>query len=98
MTGWLNGMGTPPKLMLFGAVVLSVPIAMVPSSMLSQCQFARPLTFFAALMTTVTVIPPAPIDLGVTYRLVLQRMEIVAVAWRWMPRSETLGVAPALGD
>jgi len=70
-----------------GAVVYAVAVSVCPA-----------LTFFAALMTTVTVIPPAPIDLSVAYRLVLQRMEIVAVAWWWMPRSETLGVAPALGD
>ena len=94
MTGQFNGMEITPELMLIGGIVVSIPISMVPLSMLLERRFARPLTFVAALITTVTMIPPSPIDLDDAYHLVLQLVAmatIVAMAWRWKP-------APTGGD
>ncbi len=94
MTDQFNGMEITPELMLLGGVVVSVPIAMVPLSIVLQSRYARPLTFVAAMITTVTMIPPAPMDLDDAYHLVLQLVAIVgivAVAWRWTPTSLALG-------
>ncbi len=94
MTGRFNGMEITPELMLVGGVVVSVPISMVPLSLLLERRFARPLTFVAALITTVTMIPPASIDLDDAYHLVLQLIAmagIVAIAWRWKPAPAVLG-------
>ena len=88
MTGQFNGMEITPELMLIGGVVVSVPISMVPLSLMLGRRFARPLTFVAALVTTITMIPPAPIDLDDAYHLALQfiaRSAIVVMAWRWKP-------------
>ncbi|WP_375228605.1 DUF6326 family protein [Roseobacter sp. S98] len=88
MTGQFNGMEITPELMLIGGVVVSVPISMVPLSLILERRFARPLTFFAALVTTITMIPPAPIDLDDAYHLALQLIAmsaIVVMAWRWKP-------------
>lgn len=88
MTGQFNGMKITPELMLIGGVVVSVPISMVPLSLVLELRFARPLTFVAALITTVTMIPPAPIDLDDAYHLALQLIAmaaIVVMAWRWKP-------------
>lgn len=88
LTGQFNGMEITPELMLIGGVVVSVPISMVPLSILLKRRFARPLTFVAALITTVTMIPPAPIDLDDAYHLALQLIAmsaIVVMAWRWKP-------------
>ncbi|MGZ2260084.1 DUF6326 family protein [Roseobacter sp. A03A-229] len=88
MTGQFNGMEITPELMLIGGVVVSVPISMVPLSLMLERRFARPLTFVAALVTTITMIPPAPIDLDDTYHLALQLIAmsaIVVMAWRWKP-------------
>ncbi len=86
MTGQFNGMEITPELMLIGGVVVSVPISMVPLSLMLERHFARPLTFVAALVTTITMIPPAPIDLDDAYHLALQLIAmsaIVVMAWRW---------------
>jgi hypothetical protein len=88
MTGHFNGMAITPELMLIGGVVVSVPISMVPLSLLLERHFVRPLTFVAALITTVAMIPSAPIDLDDAYHLALQLIAILAIlvmAWRWEP-------------
>ena len=88
MTGQFNGMEITPELMLIGGIVVSVPISMVPLSLLLKRRFARPLTFVAALITTATMIPPEPIDLDDAYHLALQFIAmsaIVVMAWRWKP-------------
>ena len=77
-----------PELMLIGGVVVSVPISMVPLSLVLERRFARPLTLVAALVTTITMIPPAPIDLDDAYHLILQLVAMAAIdvtAWRWKP-------------
>lgn len=94
ITGQFNGMQITPELMLIGGVVVSVPISMVPLSLVLERRFARPLTLVAALVTTLTMIPPAPIDLDDGYHLALQLIAmaaIVVMAWRWNP-------APVVGD
>ena len=94
MTGRFNGMEITPELMLIGGVVVSVPISMVPVSLLLERRFTRPLTFAAALVTTVTMIPPAPMDLDDAYHLILQLIgiaAIVAIAWRWKLTTTTGG-------
>ncbi len=86
MTGQFNGLEITPELMLIGGVVVSVPISMVPLSLMLERHIARPLTFAAALITTVTMIPPAPIDLDDAYHFALQLIAmgaIVVMAWRW---------------
>ena len=90
MTGRFNGMDITPELMLLGGIVVSVPISMVPLSLLLERRFLRPVTFLAALVTTVTMIPPAPMDLDDVYHLVLQLAAmagIVVAAWRWPAQS-----------
>lgn len=92
MTGQFNGMEITPELMLIGGIVVSVPISMVPLSLILKRRFARPLTFVAALITTATMIPPAPIDLDDAYHLALQLIAmsaIVVMAWRWKPTLNT---------
>ena len=94
MTGRFNGMEITPELMLIGGVVVSVPISMVPVSLLLERRFTRPLTFAAAIVTTVTMVPPAPIDLDDAYHLILQLIgiaAIVAIAWRWKLTTTTGG-------
>ena len=94
MTGRFNGMEITPGLMLIGGIVVSVPISMVPLSLFLERRFLRPLTLGAVLITTVTMIPPAPIDLDDAYHLALQLIgiaAITAIAWRWKP-------APTVGD
>ncbi len=92
MTGQFNGMEITPELMLIGGIVVSVPISMVPLSLLLKRRFARPLTFVAALITSATMIPPAPIDLDDAYHLALQLIAmsaIVFMAWQWKPTLNT---------
>ncbi len=88
MTGQFNGLEITPILMLIGGVVVSVPISMVPLSLVLERRFTQPLTFVPALIATITMIPTAPIDLDDAYHLVLQltaMLAIVVLAWRWKP-------------
>ena len=98
MTGQFNGMEITAELMLLGGVVVSVPISMVPLSLLLERRFARPVTFVAALITTVTMVPPAPIDLDDAYHFALQLIAmaaIVVIAWRWAQTPAARGASSA---
>ncbi len=98
MTGQFNGMEITAELMLLGGVVVSVPISMVPLSLLLERRFARPVTFVAALITTVTMVPPAPIDLDDAYHFALQLVAmaaIVVIAWRWAQTPAAGGTSSA---
>lgn len=98
MTGQLNGLKITAELMLVGGVVASVPVSMVPLTLIMERRFARPLTLVASLITTVTMIPPAPIDLDDAYHLGLQLIAaaaIVAIAWRWKPQTGFEAVSKA---
>lgn len=86
MTGRFNGMEITPELMLLGGVVVSVPISMIPLSLLLERGLLRPLTFLTVVVTSLTMIPPQPMDLDDTYHLFLQLVAmagIIAIAWRW---------------
>lgn len=91
MTGRFNGREITEELMLIGGLVVSVPIAMVPTSLLLTRRWVRPLTLLAALITTPTMIPPAPIDLDDAYHLLLQLLAMVGIltlAWPWREPSK----------
>lgn len=86
MTGRFNGMEITEELMLLGGIVVSVPISMVLFSILLARRILRPLTLVAAVVTTVTMVPPAPMDLDDLYHLGLQMMAMFAIlwtAWHW---------------
>ncbi len=72
MADHFNGMEITPELMLLGGVLVSVPISMIPLSLLLERRFLRPLTIVCVIITTVTMIPSAPIDLDDGFHLVLQ--------------------------
>lgn len=86
MTGRFNGMEITEELMLLGGIVVSVPISMVLFSFLLSRRILRPLSVVAALVTTVTMVPPAPMDLDDLYHFSLQMMAMFAIlwtAWHW---------------
>lgn len=86
MTGRINGMAITAELMLISGPVASVPISMVPLSLLLKRRFARPLTFPAAILTSVTILPPAPTDRDEMCRFGLQAIAMLVIvwtAWRW---------------
>ena len=81
MTGRFNGMEITEELMLIGGLVVSVPSAMVPLSVLLEARLLKPVTYGAALITSVTMVPPAPVDLDDTYHFALQAAAMVAIIW-----------------
>ncbi|MEM0943132.1 MAG: DUF6326 family protein [Pseudomonadota bacterium] len=86
MTGRFQGMEITPELMLLGGVVVSVPISMIPLSVLLARRYLRPVTAVAAILTTVTMIPPLPMDLDDGYHLVLQLGAMAGIGvtlWTW---------------
>ncbi|MGZ2257689.1 DUF6326 family protein [Roseobacter sp. A03A-229] len=86
MTGRFNGMEITEELMLLGGIVVSVPISMVLLSIFLSRRILRPLSVVAALVTTVTMVPPAPMDLDDLYHFSLQMMAMFAIlwtAWNW---------------
>ncbi len=98
MTGRFNGMDITEGLMLIGGIVVSVPISMVLLSILLTRSKLRPLTYAAALFTTATMIPPAPVDLDDLYHFALQLAGIGAIVWtvwKWREDDEvTLSQTP----
>ncbi|MEM9734992.1 MAG: DUF6326 family protein [Pseudomonadota bacterium] len=94
MTGRFQGMEITPELMLLGGLVVSVPISMIPLSVLLARRYLRPVTALAAILTTVTMIPPLPMDLDDGYHLVLQLGAMAGIAvttWTWPPEPAATG-------
>ncbi|MCV3271284.1 DUF6326 family protein [Roseobacter sinensis] len=96
MTGEFNGVPITEELMLFGGIVVSVPIGMVPLSHLVQRRSLRPLTYCAAALTTVTMVPPQPVDLDDMYHFGLQLVAVGAIIWTvWQWREDVTAQAAA---
>lgn len=94
LTGYYNGVLITDGLMLLGGFLVQVPIAMTLFSLLLSRRIARPLTFFAAILTTGTLLSTAPTDLDDTFHLIVELLAMGAIVWTaWTWRSPA--VAPA---
>lgn len=86
LTGYYNGIEITEELMLLGGFIVEIPIAMVLFSLLLTRKIGRPVTFFAAIVTTGTLLSNAPTDLDDTFHLVIELGAMVAIlwtAWKW---------------
>ncbi|MEM9063450.1 MAG: DUF6326 family protein [Pseudomonadota bacterium] len=86
LTGTYNGIVITDELMLFGAVMVRVPIGMVPLSVLLSPTACRPATFVAAILATAGMLSNAPTALDDVFHLMVQlaaMVWIVRLAWVW---------------
>ena len=86
LTGYYNGIEITEELMLLGAVLVEIPIAMVLFSLLLSRKIGRPVTILAAIITGGILLSSAPTDLDDTFHLVIELAAIVAIlwtAWTW---------------
>lgn len=86
LTGFYDGIEITEGLMLLGGFLVEVPIAMVLFSLLLKRRIGRPLTIFAAIITTGTLLSSAPTDMDDTFHLVIELAALVAIlwtAWTW---------------
>ena len=92
LTGTYNGVVITEELMLFGAVMVQIPVGMVPLSVLLRRRACRFLTFVAALLATAGMLSNAPTDLDDWFHMAVQLLAmawIVRLAWTW-PRPASL--------
>ena len=86
LTGTYNGVVVTEGLMLFGGVLVEIPIAMVLFSVLLTRRITRPMTFVAALLTTATLLATKPSDMDDVFFLVIELAAMLAIvwtAWKW---------------
>lgn len=86
LTGTYNGTLITDTIMLIGGFLIEVPIAMVLFSLLLDRRIGRPVTFFAALMTTGTLLSTPPSDPDDVFFLIIElaaMSSILWTAWTW---------------
>lgn len=86
LTGTYNGVVITEELMLLGALMVQVPVGMVPLSVLLNRTAGRPLTFIAGILATAGMLSNAPTDLDDWFHLVVQLLAMAAIvrlAWLW---------------
>lgn len=89
LTGTYNGTVITDTIMLIGGFLVEVPIAMVLFSLLLNRKIGRPVTFFAALMTTGTLLSTPPSDPDDVFFLIIELAAMSAIlwtAWTWPDR------------
>ena len=92
LTGTYNGVVITEELMLFGALMVQVPVGMVPLSVCLDRRAGRPVAFVAAVLATAGMLSNAPTDLDDWFHLVVQLLAMTAIvrlAWLW-PRPAPL--------
>ena len=82
LTGQFNGMEITEELMLLGGVLVQVPIAMVPLSLMLSRGVARPVTCLAAIVTGATLASTAPSDLDDGFHLIFELAGLLVILWK----------------
>lgn len=96
LTGTYNGVVITEELMLFGAVMVQVPVGMVPASVLLSRRLCRPVTYLAAALATAGMLSNAPTDLDDMFHLIVQlaaMLGILRLAWAWPSPSSSMAAA-----
>ena len=96
LTGTYNGVVITEELMLFGAIMVQVPVVMVPASVLLSRRVCRPGTYIAAVLATAGMVSNAPTDLDDVFHLVVQLLAmvgIVGLAWTWRSPASSAAMA-----
>ena len=98
MTGTFNGIAITEQLMLFGALVAEVPIAMVLLSRLLPYGANRWANIVAAAITLAFEINNGTTDLDDTFHMIIEMatlLVIIGSAWRWRnPLLERYSISP----
>ncbi|MEM7686133.1 MAG: DUF6326 family protein, partial [Pseudomonadota bacterium] len=72
LTGTYNGVVITEELMLFGAVIVQIPVGVVPLSVMLRRQAGLPVTLVAVVLATAGMLSNAPTDLDDWFHLVVQ--------------------------
>ncbi|MEM7506742.1 MAG: DUF6326 family protein [Pseudomonadota bacterium] len=77
-----HGMEIAEELMLLGGVLVQIPIAMVPLSLMLSRRFVRSATFFAAFASAATLLSSTPSNLDDRVHLAFEMVATVAIVWK----------------
>ncbi|MEM7742943.1 MAG: DUF6326 family protein [Pseudomonadota bacterium] len=93
-TGTYNGVVITEELMVLGAVIVQVPVGMVPASVLLSRSFCRPVTYLAALLGTAGMLSNAPTDHDDVFHLVVQLAAMIGIfRLAWTGRDPAASIA-----
>jgi len=90
LTGYYNGMKVTDWIMLIGAVLVEIPIAMVLFSHLLKDKWNRVANVIAAVLFTAVLLFTPPTDMDDVFHLTIELIAIGAIvwtAWKW-PQQE----------
>lgn len=92
LTGYYNGMEVTEMIMLIGAIVVEIPIAMVLFSLLLKRGLNRIVNIIAAILFTSVLLFTPPTDMDDTFHLIVELIAIISIiiiAWKWNINSNT---------
>ena len=81
LTGSYNGVVITEELMLFGAVIVQIPIGMALLSVFLNRKYCRPVSIGAAVLATAGILSNAPTDMDDVFHLVVELGAIAAILW-----------------
>ena len=92
LTGEFNGTPVTDSLMLMGAFIVEIPIAMVLFSLLLRRKTNRIVSVTCALLMPVILLLAPPSDMDDVFHLVVELIAVGAIlwtAWKWPMQSKT---------
>ena len=95
LTGYFNGMKVTDTIMLFGAIIVNIPISMLLVVVLTRRRLARILNITAAVILTLSFFTVAPTDLDDIFHLTVELMAISTIVrtslnWKEVPKSSNI--------
>ena len=79
LTGYFNGMEVTESIMLFGAVIVNIPISMLLVSMLLNRRQNKILNIVAAVLLGASFLLSPPTDMDDTFHLVVELLALLGV-------------------
>jgi hypothetical protein len=79
LTGYFNGMEVTDTIMLFGAIIVNIPISMLLVSLFVKVSISRILNIIAAVVLTASFLLSPPTDMDDVFHLVVELGAIAAI-------------------
>jgi hypothetical protein len=79
LTGYFNGMEVTDTIMLFGAIIVNIPISMLLVSLFVKRKTTRILSIVAAILLTLSFFLSPPTDMDDVFHLTVQLVAVAAI-------------------
>ena len=86
LTGYYNGMEVTDVIMLFGAIVVNIPISMLLVSLFTKRQVSRKVNMIAGSIMPLILLTSPPTDLDDYFHLTIEILALISIvtsSFKW---------------